>query len=339
MRKDQIINAAKFLFFLSLGIGVFLYVYRGQDFGKILEAVEHLNWFWVFVSIFISLTSHVSRAVRWQILIKSLNYTPKLHNTIFAVFIMYLANLALPRMGEVTRCGVVKRYEGISFTQLLGTVFLERLVDMIMLLVLTLIVIFTQTDVLLNFLKSNPEVQSQAEAVFTSSNLAIIFGVGIAGLIGTIVFARTNKSELLILVKLREFIGKFSDGIKTIYRMKQKGWFILHSLYIWVIYFLMLYLAFFAFDFTSHLPLSAGLVVFVLASYGMVAPVNGGIGAWHFMAIQALLLYGIGNVDAAAFALIVHSAMTLSLMGAGALSVILLPVFNTKRNEALVSSE
>lgn len=332
MQKEQWINVLKFILFLALGLGIFWFVYREQDFNQMLNTISHLNWFWVVVSIAISITSHISRAVRWQILIKSLGKHPRLHNTIFAVFIMYLANMALPRMGEVTRCGVLKRYEGISFSQLLGTVFLERLVDMIMLLALTFITIFTQTDVLLNFLQNNPTIQQKAMLVFSTKNLVILFVVGTLAVVGLIFFLRKNNSKSPILMKLQDFVQKFADGLRTIYRMRQKGWFVFHSFYIWVVYFLMLYLAFFAFDFSAHLPLSAGLVIFVITSYGMVAPVSGGIGAWHFMAIQALLLYQIDGANAAAFALVVHSGMTLSLMAMGALSIALLPVFNRNQN-------
>ena len=94
----------------------------------------------------------------------------------------------------------------------------------------------------------------------------------------------------------------------------------------------MLYSVFFAFDFTSQLNPIAGLTTFVMASFGMVAPVQGGIGAWHFMAIEALSLYGVANEDGIIFAFVAHSSMTGMIIVIGIISMLILPFIN-RRNE------
>ena len=130
--------------------------------------------------------------------------------------------------------------------------------------------------------------------------------------------------------KIKEFLIKFGEGLRTIKNMKHKKAFILHSFFIWLMYYLMLYVVFFSFDFTSHLSAIAGLTTFVLASYGMVAPVQGGIGAWHFMVIQALFVYGIDKQDGVVFAFLAHSAMTGMLIVMGLISLLVLPFMNRR---------
>lgn len=335
MQKEKIIDGLKFFVFLAIGVGLFYHVYKEQDFGDIMNVLQHVHWPWVALSLVISSLSHVSRAVRWRILIRSMGQTPKLSNTIFAVYIMYFVNLAIPRMGEVTRCGILKKYDKIPFPQLLGTVFLERLVDMIMLLLLTGFVVYNETDVLLNFLEKTPELRDKVAIHFTPVRLLLYTAAGIALLVGAIQFVRKSTTSSGLLARLRGMIIQFTEGIQTIYKMEQKFWFVFHSMLIWAMYFFMLYFSFWAFDFSEHLPVSAGIVVFVISSYGMVAPAPGGIGAWHFMVIGALSLYSIVDADSGAFALVVHSGLTLSLMVTGAVSVILLPIFNRKTVDAL----
>ena len=134
--------------------------------------------------------------------------------------------------------------------------------------------------------------------------------------------------------KLKGFIAQFSEGVQSIRSMKNKGTFIFHSVFIWVLYFLMLYCVFFAFGFTSHLTPLAGLTVFVFGSFGMVAPVQGGIGAWHFMIIEALALYGVDRGDGKVFALLAHGSTTVMLIVLGLIGLLALPFVNERKEES-----
>jgi len=325
--KSGIIKSLKFAIFFLLGILIFWMVYKDQDVDHIKSVLSnHVNYFWIVVSLFLGLLSHVSRTIRWNLMIEPLGRKPKLLNTFLAVMVGYLMNLALPRMGEISRCGVLARYEKISFTKLIGTVVVERLVDVLMLLILLLLVVLTQFGQVLEFLNNNPEVNEKLHRVLYSPIL-------IGGLVFVLLFiwiGRHKIKESSLVQKLKGLISQFSEGVQSIRNMKNKGAFIFHSAFIWLLYFLMLYCVFFAFGFTSHLAPLAGLTVFVFGSFGMVAPVQGGIGAWHFMVIESLALYGVDRSDGKVFALLAHGSTTVMLIVLGLIGLLALPFVNER---------
>ena len=261
-------------------------------------------------------------------MIEPIGHKPRFVNTFMAVMIGYLMNMAFPRMGEISRCGVLSRYEKISFTKLFGTVVAERLIDVVSLLLLLLIVIFSQFGKMINFIHHNPEIQKKLTAVFTSPFLII----GIAALIIVVYLFRNTFKQTKIFRKMVAILQNFKEGFISIRSIKRKGWFWFHSVFIWVCYYLMLYAVFFAFDFTSDLNPIAGLTTFVLASFGMVAPVQGGIGAWHFMAIEALTLYGVAYENGVIFAFVAHTSSTVMIILVGLISMMILPFINRRED-------
>lgn len=263
-------------------------------------------------------------------MIEPLGRKPKMLNTFLAVMVGYLMNLALPRMGEISRCGVLARYEKISFTKLIGTVVVERLIDVLMLLILLLLVVLTQFGQVLEFLNNNPEVYAKLSRVVFSPVL-----IGLAVVVVFIVWLSRHKiKESSLMKKVKNFVAQFTEGVQSIRNMRRKGAFIFHSIFIWFLYFVMLYSVFFAFGFTSHLTVLAGLTVFVFGSFGMVAPVQGGIGAWHFMVIEALALYGVDRGDGKIFALLAHGSTTAMLIILGLIGMLVLPFVNEREKEA-----
>jgi uncharacterized membrane protein YbhN (UPF0104 family) len=309
---------------------IFWMVYKDQDIERIKSILANdVNYFWIVVSLLLGLVSHLSRTIRWNLLIEPLGHKPRTLNTFLAVMVGYLMNLALPRMGEISKCGVLSRYEKISFTKLFGTVVLERLVDVLMLLFMLLLTVLTQFGQLLSFLDNNPEVKEKLDKVIYSP---ILIGAGVLFLvIGW--FARHKIQKSLILKKVLGYAHHFAEGFRSIGKMKRKGAFIFHSVFIWFLYYVMTYCVFFAFGFTSHLMPLAGLTVFVLGSFGMVAPVQGGIGAWHFMVIQGLALYGVAKDDATVFALVAHGSSTILLIVVGLISMLILPFVNERSEQ------
>jgi len=329
--KDKLKNVFKFLLFLSLGVLLMYLAYQGADFTEIKNVIGEANFFWVGVSLFLGIISNVSRAMRWNILIKPLGYQPRLANTFFAVMIMYLANLAIPRLGEVSRCGVLTKYEKVPFTKLLGTVFLERVVDLIMLLVLFAFVLVAQFHVVVQFIADNPEISSKLNWLLESKIFlgSIFFG----SLFLFFIFwkLRNKISHFVLYKKIKELVINFVEGLKTIKHMEQKWAFIGHTVFIFTLYFLMIYVVFFAFDFTSHIDVLTGLTIFVISCFGMVAPVQGGVGAWHFMVMKAMVIYGIAEKPyGQAFAFLAHSTMTLMVLVVGFLTLIALPIYNRR---------
>lgn len=325
--KKIALKVLKFLGFFAVGAFIFWLIYKDQNIDRIKTVLRNdVNYYWVVLSLFIGLLSHISRTLRWGLMIEPIGHKPRFTNTFLAVMVGYLMNMAIPRMGEISRCGVLSKYEKISFTKLVGTVVAERAVDMVSLLLLLVVVIFSQFGKMLSFMNQNPEIQEKVNSVFTSPYL--IFGI-ILSIILFYVFRKAFK-HTVIFAKIMEILENFKEGFISIGSIKKKGWFFFHSFFIWGMYYLMLYMVFFAFDFTSNLNPIAGLTTFVMASFGMVAPVQGGIGAWHFMAKEALSLYGVPNENGIIFAFVAHSSMTGMIILIGIISLFILPFINGK---------
>jgi len=327
--KKTVIKILKFLIFFTLGIFIFWLIYKDQDIERIKSVLKNdVNYFWVVVSLVIGLISHISRTLRWGLMIEPISHKPRFANTFMAVMIGSLMNMAFPRMGEISRCGVLARHEKISFTKLFGTVVAERLIDMISLLLLLLVVIFSQFGQMIRFLQHNPEIQDKLTGVITSPILII-------GFLTVVILAflfRNAFKQTSIFKKIIALLINFKEGFISIRSIKRKGWFWFHSAFIWFCYYLMLYSIFFAFDFTSNLNPIAGLTTFVFASFGMVAPVQGGMGAWHFMAIEALSLYGVVYENGVIFAFVAHTSMTVMIIFIGLISMLVLPFINRRED-------
>ncbi|MEN8116015.1 MAG: lysylphosphatidylglycerol synthase transmembrane domain-containing protein [Bacteroidota bacterium] len=327
--KKLAVKTLKFLAFFALGAFIFWLIYKDQDIERIKSVLKNdVNYLWVVVSLLIGLISHISRTLRWGLMIEPVGHKPRFINTFLAVMVGYLMNMAFPRMGEISRCGVLSRYEKISFTKLFGTVVAERLVDMISLLILLGVVIFSQFGKMLQFLQRNPEIKEKLNSVLTSPYLLI----GIIILIVLFIIFRKTLQHTVAYKKILGIVRNFKEGFISIRSIKRKGWFYFHSAFIWVLYYFMLYTIFFSFEFTSDLNPIAGLTTFVLASFGMVAPVQGGIGAWHFMAKEALSLYGVPNENGIIFAFVAHSSMTVMIIVIGIISLLILPFINRRKN-------
>jgi len=325
--KKTVVKIFQFLIFFALGIFIFWLIYKDQDIERIKSVLKNeVNYFWIIVSLLIGLISHISRTLRWGLMIEPIGHKPRFVNTFMAVMIGYLMNMALPRMGEVSRCGVLARYEKISFTKLFGTVVAERLIDVVSLLILLAIVIFSQFGQMIGFLQHNPEIKEKLTNTITSPYLIVGFVV----LIIVAFLFRNAFKQTVIFKKIVHILKNFKEGFISIRSIKRKGWFWVHSVFIWFCYYLMLYSIFFAFDFTSILNPIAGLTTFVFASFGMVAPVQGGIGAWHFMAIEGLRLYGVAFENGVIFAFVAHTSMTVMIIAVGLISMLILPFINRR---------
>lgn len=322
----------KFFAFFLITLFLFWLVYRDQNPAELMKVLrENVNYTWVWVAIGLGILSHVSRALRWQLLTCSMGYKISFMNSFMGVMIGYFANLAIPRMGEFTRCGVVNKYEQVPFSKLLGTVVTERVFDMMMLLVLTLIVVVTQFKQVGIFLGENEDIRDRFERLLSSG---WIWGIGVC------VFLLCGLSVWLfrrgiLSGRIQKFLSGLKEGLLAVQGVHNKWLFIGHTIFIWLMYFLMLYVCFFCFKFTSGLGPLVGLTVFVISSYGMVAPVQGGVGAWHFMVIASLMLYlphtsEIENL-AKTFALMTHGTMTLLYIVVGVLCLLYLPVYNRNR--------
>ncbi len=318
--KQNVKKALQIAVFILAGIFLFYLVYKKQNWQETFQAISESKYQWLLLSVFLGLLSHLSRAVRWRLLLEPLGYKPRVNVLFYSVMVMYLSNLAIPRSGEVVRCSVTAKYEKIPFSTLLGTVVTERIIDVIILFLLILIAFISQIGVFIDFLNNNQEVKQKLLNLLNSS--VFILGTVVfimAVLIGAYIF-RDKIKQTKIYKKFQDIIRNFMSGIKSIMHLEKKWQFLAHSLFIWTMYFVMIYVCFMAFDFTSHLGIMTGLMVFVMASLGMVAPSPGGMGTWHFMAIETLYIYGIDKTQGKIFAFAAHESQMLMLIVIGLIS-------------------
>lgn len=335
---SKIYSVLKYVFLLLVGLGLLWLAFRGVDIHSTLNELRETNIYWVLLSVVASLIAFTSRAHRWNMLIKPSGYSPSLYKTSLALMIGYLANLAIPRLGEVTRCGTLSKSEKIPFDLLLGTVIVERALDVICLLIAVLMTALITYEHLGNFLNENlfrpvgDKLEDLASSpYFYFTILAILFLV--------IAFRVKKKNKKEANAKPGLF-GKFTfmfkgilEGLRSIRKLKNPVSFIFHTILIWVMYFLMSYICFFALPATSGLSLEAGLFVLVVGGMGMSAPVQGGIGAYHLLVSQGLLLYGISYEHGLAFATLMHSSQTLTVILFGGLAFILFTFAQRKTSQ------
>ncbi len=334
-------NALKFLLFLGIGVGlVYLIVSKitADDWKNIKFAAANANYFWIILSMVIGVFSHLLRAVRWRMLIEPIDKKPGLANTFFSVMIGYLTNYAVPKLGEVTRCGVLSRYEKISFAGLVGTVVVERVID-----TLTMFLFFV-VMLMLSFNKVYGIVKIKATSIFENKwdsikhiNPVILIVIAIV-LIAGVWFLYKKKDHLFGFAK--KIIENFLGGIKSIGNLKKPIAFWFCSLAIWILYLFMLYVCFFSFSETSHLTLSDAIVVLVFATFSAFAPVPGGIGAYQWLVISVLThIYFISQTTSFTLAWIIWCSQLILVVILGLISLVLLPLINKNDKAGSVTIE
>jgi uncharacterized membrane protein YbhN (UPF0104 family) len=320
-----------FLFFI-VSVVLFWLVFRDQDWqemGNVLKKEVHYGWIWA--AVVLGLASHVARSLRWVLLAGSMGYRISFWNSFMGVMTGYLSNIALPRMGEFTRCAIVSKYEKVPFANLLGTVVTERIIDLLLMLLMTLLALVTQFKQIVLFLGRNGEIGEKVSGFLHSGWVWVVSGaLLLSGYAGWKLLRKSAFYE-----RIRGFASGLKAGLLSVRDVRQKGRFIFYSLFIWGMFYLSFYVCFFCFEFTSHLGPLAGLAVFVISSYGMIAPVQGGIGAWHFMVIAGLAIY-LPAADyremSGIFAILTHAVMTLSYIVVGGICFLALPLYNARRH-------
>ena len=316
---------------IPLAFGIFLIWYVFNNLSEpekenVFYSFSHANYFIILLSILFGILSHASRAIRWKYTIEPLGKTPSFWNSFFAVMIGYIANLAFPRLGEVTRPAIVAKYEGIPFNKLLGTIVAERVADLLILGAITLTVILMELDKLRDLLA---ETVAQGGDKFSVENVLILLALPIIGG-GIFLFFMISKSNNPFFAKIRElFLGIF-EGIKSIATMKKKGMFLLHTAFIWIMYLLMHYVCFFALSDTSDVPIAGVLASFVLGGLSIVF-VQGGIGVYPIAIMKTLVIYGVLNTSALALGWIIWTAQTVMIIVLGVISIILVRVINQNK--------
>ncbi len=324
----QFIPALKYILLLVIGITLLILAFKGQDIDQLITDLKKADYKWVFASLLSCFLAHIVRAIRWRAMIASLGHgTPSLINTCYAVMIGYMANVAFPRMGEVSRCGVINKTDNIPIVKLIGTVIVERIVDLLMLAIVLALGIMLQFDLLADFLYDHVLVKLRGSAgnltVLVFAALVLILAIGFFYLL-------MKKKKLGIRNRVYSFFLDVKSGVLSVKDLDNKGGFVFSSVLIWFLYGLSTYLCFFALEATSGLGGIASLSVLVFSSLGMIVPVQGGIGAFHYMVSEGLVVYDIPKSEGLAYALLIHSSQTLLVLFTGAISVILLMLKSSK---------
>ncbi|MDR0962012.1 MAG: flippase-like domain-containing protein [Mediterranea sp.] len=312
--NKQIKRALKVVLPLILGGFVLYWVYRDFDFDRALEVLHYgTRWDWMLAALLFGLLSHVLRGLRWKQTLAPLGAFPRTADCVDAVFISYATNLILPRVGEVSRCGALAKYDDVPFGKSLGTVVTERIIDMLCMALITGVTFVVQMPVFLTFFEQTGTKIPSLMHLFTS----VWFYVVLFCLIGVGVLLYYLLRTLSFFEKVKGMAHSVWEGIASVRRVSNFPLFVLYTVGIWVCYFLHFYLAFYCFAFTSHLSALAGLVMFVGGTFAVLVPTPNGAGPWHFAVITMMMLYGINATDAGTFALIVHGVQTLLVIVLG----------------------
>ncbi len=334
-------SIAKYIISLAIA-GVLLYlVFRNVDVASILDKLKEVQYQWVILAVVIFVISHIIRAYRWNLMLAPLGYQHlTIFRTLLAVLTAYFANLLLPRMGEVTRCGVLRQLDKVPITTSLGTVVAERLVDLLSLFMLMALLFVTEFGRLNDFITGfwQEKFSSLGESVFA---IYIFAGVATVGLLLAYFLVRVYWERLQqnpLFKKIQNLLKEVLKGVTSIAKIKKQGQFWLATVSMWFMYFLMSYVVFLAIPETSNLGASAGLAVLVMGSLGMAAPVQGGFGTFHALVSGVLLLYGVGQADGVLFATLIHGMQTVSFILMGGFAFFMVSVLSSSKIKTATTS-
>lgn len=327
-------QALRYIISLGLAGGLIWFVFKDINLGEMLDRFARSDWRWIALSCFFLILAHITRAWRWGMLMEPLGYTPGLLNSTVSVLTGYFANYIVPRMGEVTRCGTLYRLEKIPVNLSFGTVVAERIFDVLILLVLIGLNFILEFERLSTFFtdffqskigKSNggSPLLWVAAGLFVIAILAVVY----------IIKNKELQARLMnnaLINKIVQFAKGMLEGLLSIRKLRSPGLFIASTIMIWVLYYLVSYVLFFCIPETSELGPLAGLTLLVVGAIGMTAPTQGGIGAYHLLVGNVMILYGLSQNDGITLATFIHGAQMLFMLAVGALAFLFVLVRKNK---------
>ena len=319
MRKG-LIQTLKFIAFLAVGVLLLWLSFHKIDTKKFISDIKEANYYWLLLAVLFGFFAFLSRTRRWILLIHPLGYKPSLKNSFFALMTGYLANLALPRLGEITRCVALGKKEKIPVDQLIGTVVVERTIDFISLMIIMVILIFTSSDQVALFLKENIQTPIQ-KAFGVSWIIWLIFFILVVGALCLVVHFKKSLRRIRFFSKMFDIARGIINGLKTITNLQRKWEFILHTIFIWLNYALMTWVVVFSLESTSFLTFKDSIFLLVIGGLGMSAPVSGGIGVFHYIISLGLnSVYNIPKTDGMAYATLSHESQLIFVVIIGVIS-------------------
>lgn len=304
---------------LPLALGGFLVWYSLSKISidVLIGYFKNAKYSWIFLGLFFGILSHLSRAYRWKFMLEPIGYKPKFTNSVLAVLIAYLVNLAIPRAGEVSRAAVLSNYENVPFEKGFGTIVAERIADLIMMLIIVAITLFVQFDFIYDLLTKN----------FDPTKIILIL---VALIIGFFVFTSfVKKAKKGFLLKIKTFVSGLIEGVTSIFKMKNKWAFIFHTVFIWAMYVAMFWATIPAIE-GLNVPIGGVLIGFIAGGFS-IAATNGGVGLYPIAVAGAFALFGIDEEPANAFGWIMWTGQTAMIVVFGGLSFLVLPIYNKNK--------
>ena len=326
MRKAYYKSFLKWLLFLGIGVAILAYVYYTQNkayqedcmlkgikpgdcslIKKLYTDFISSSFFYLILVNFLFFISNVSRALRWQMMLKSIGIKSRFRDAFNTIMLSYLVNLGLSRVGEFARAAALAKKENQNFNKIMGTVILDRTIDVISLAIVFLITIGVSSGQLISFLKRNNNLADKINSIASDP---FIWLFAVLFLVASFVVLKSKRFRQNHLgLKIVNFIKEIIVGFKSIRNVEKPWWFLFHSILIWVMYFLMNWAGFLSFGPTSDLGLVPAILVFTFGSLGILIPSPGGMGTYHFLVIEALKLFGISGSDGFSYANIMFFAV------------------------------
>lgn len=339
----------QFLLFLGIGTAIMAWVFSSQNAAfqeqcrldgtpadqcsladKLWQDFGTVNLWWIAAVLAAFTLSNIFRALRWQMLLSPLGYQTRFSNALLTILLGYFANLFLPRMGEVVRAGSFARYEKIPVEKVMGTLVIDRLMDFLCLAAIVGLTFLVEGDTLWAFISQNSGTETGKTGFFQQPLVLGLLSAGVLSLILSYIF-RNKLAKILIVQKVLQLLKGFSDGLRSVLKLKNPGLFTAYSLGIWLMFYLQCLFSLKAFPPTGHLDAGAALMIFVFGTLGFVIPSPGGMGTYHALCIASLALYGVNGADGFSYANISFFAVQIFYnFVAGFLSLALLPRLNKK---------
>ena len=312
--KTLLTNTAKIIFPILLGGAILYWMYRGEDFSRLQHVLtDEMDWTWMLLSFPFGILAQMFRGWRWKQTLDPIDKHPRTSTCINAVFLSYAVSLIIPRIGEFTRCAILKRFDGMSFSKALGTVVTERAVDTLIVMLYSGLILLVEMSIFGTFFKKTGTSLDRILSGFSLTGWLVTAICGIAVLI----LLHLLLKNFSIYNKVKMTLGGIWEGVLSLRGVKNLPLYLFFSIGIWVMYFLHYYLTFFCFDFTAHLGIGCALVSFVVANFAVIVPTPNGAGPWHFAIKTMLILYGVADEQALWFVLIVHTVQTMLVVALG----------------------
>jgi hypothetical protein len=332
--NKKIVSYLQYVLFLGLAIFLVWWSVKkipNTEWVNIKTAILKAKYWLIFPVMASLLLSHYSRALRWKILMEPLGYKPRTSNTYLAVLIGYMANLAFPRLGEVLKCTVLARYEKVPADKLVGTIVAERAFDVLCLIVVITLATLTQIDVIGGYVGAKVDLIIASKASQLTPGKIILLVAILLFLVVATIFVFRKFAHIGFIQKIKKIMAGIWGGITSIRYLKKKGWFIFHSIFIWTMYLVSVWIGFYSLQETSIYGLKEALSVLSTGSLAMIVPTPGGLGVYHIFVQQTLALYGLNEGIGLAFGLLMWTVQFFQMLISGFVALALLPYFNKKQ--------